>query len=112
MIFARMMPIIVATFVAAAPAANALEVLSIASDAWLRTGPSTSHSRITGLPRGTAVLEIAEPDTVFERRASRWVKVHVLEGRAEGRVGWVWGELIGCCEDVEWLGQRSSLARL
>ena len=92
-------------------AAGSIEVPSIASDAWLRTGPSTSHERITGLPRGTAVLEIADAPKAFERLGRRWVFVHVLEGRAEGRQGWVWGELIGCCEDHEWLARPTQTVR-
>lgn len=86
-----------------AAAADSLDVPTVASDAWLRTGPSTSHSKITGLARGTAVLEIANLDTVFKRRGSRWVHIHVLDGPAAGSQGWVWGQFIACCEERDWL---------
>lgn len=76
---------------------------SISSDVWLRTGPSTSYPRITGLPRGTAVVEIAGPDDAFKNFSERWVRVFVLEGRYAGREGWVWGEFVGCCETRDWL---------
>ncbi len=84
-------------------AGDPLELPSVASDAWLRTGPSTSHSRINGLPRGTVVLVMDEIDTTFQPLGRRWVHIHVLEGRAAGRDGWVWGEFIRCCEQREWL---------
>ncbi|WP_420393077.1 SH3 domain-containing protein [Acuticoccus sp.] len=93
----------VLTSSAGAATANSIDALSIASDAWLRTGPSTAHARITGLPRGTVVVEIADVDTAFEGHSSRWVHVHVLEGRAEGRDGWVWGRFVDCCRPYEWL---------
>jgi len=83
--------------------ADSLEVPTVSSDAWLRTGPSTSHEKITGLHRGTAVLEIANLDTAFEERARRWVHIHVLDGPAAGRQGWVWGRFISCCEAHDWL---------
>lgn len=83
--------------------AVALDVPTVRSDAWLRTGPSTDHRKITGLARGTAVLEMAGPDTAFRRRGGRWVRIHVLDGPSAGRQGWVWGRLIGCCADMEWL---------
>lgn len=93
--------LIIAT--SAAAETTTVPVASVSSDVWLRTGPSTSHARISGLPRGTKVVEIAGPDTVFKRRSSRWVRVFVLDGRSEGREGWVWGEFLGCCTGLEWL---------
>lgn len=89
--------------VAFAPGAQSLDVPTVRADAWLRTGPSTDHRKITGLPRGTAVLEIADPKTAFRRRGDRWVHIHVLDGPAAGDEGWVWGRLIGCCSEMEWL---------
>jgi uncharacterized protein YraI len=78
-------------------------VPSISSDVWLRTGPSTSHPRISGLPRGTAVVEIVGPGEAFEPLSDRWVRVFVLEGRSAGREGWVWGDYVGCCTPHDWL---------
>lgn len=83
--------------------ADELEVPTVASDAWLRTGPSTSHRKITGLERGTAVLEIANLETAFKQRGRRWVHIHVLDGPAAGSQGWVWGRFIKCCEEHNWL---------
>lgn len=94
---------LVVTLLSGTALSDSLEVLSLASDAWLRTGPSTSHEQIVGLPRGTAVMEIADLKTVLRNRGGRWVRVYVLEGRSAGRQGWVWGPLIGCCEPHEWL---------
>jgi hypothetical protein len=82
---------------------TSVPVLRIVSDAWVRTGPSTSDRRVTGVARGTAVVEIAGPEAVFENRSSRWVRIFVLEGRSAGREGWVWGEFVGCCTAYEWL---------
>ena len=89
--------------VAGGGSGEAVPVLYISSDAWIRTGPSISHERYTGLPRGTAVIEVSEPKLAFEPRSDRWVHVWVLEGRAAGREGWVWGEFVACCKHYEWL---------
>ena len=99
----RIAIVAIATLIGGASQADELEVPVVKSDAWLRSGPSTAHSRITGLPRGTPVLEMTDMDTVFERRQHRWVQIHVLEGPAAGKQGWVWGQFIGCCEAHEWL---------
>ncbi|MCF3933179.1 SH3 domain-containing protein [Acuticoccus sp. M5D2P5] len=80
-----------------------IDALSLSSDAWLREGPSTADRRITGVSRGTAVLEMADAETLAEDLRDRWVQVYVLEGRAAGREGWIWGRLIGCCKAHEWL---------
>ena len=90
-------------FTSAAARQITVSVPTIASDVWLREGPSTSNARITGLQRGTAVVEIASPDALSEERSSRWVRVFVLEGRAEGKEGWVWGEFVTCCTTRPWL---------
>ncbi|MEO1106114.1 MAG: SH3 domain-containing protein [Pseudomonadota bacterium] len=101
----RLVALVLALVISAPASADPIDALSIGSDAWLRAGPSTSHERITGLPRGTAVLEIADLETAFKRRGRRWVQVHVLEGRHAGKQGWVWGEFVDCCETHEWLEQ-------
>ncbi|RAH98387.1 hypothetical protein DLJ53_27210 [Acuticoccus sediminis] len=93
----------VALLTAGTAVADQLELPAIASDAWLRSGPSTSHKRITGLPRGTAVVVMDDVDSAFENRGHRWVHIHVLEGRSAGKNGWVWGEYIGCCKRRNWL---------
>ena len=99
----RLTTALVAATLAGAAGAETLPVPFIDSDAWVRTGPSTAHKRIGGLPRGTPVLEIAGPETLFKGRSGRWVRVFVLEGRSAGREGWVWGSFVGCCKAYDWL---------
>lgn len=99
----RLTSAIIATLMSGAALSAQIDALSLSSDAWLRAGPSTSDRRIVGLPRGTAVIEIADPETVLKPRARRWVRVYVLEGKAADRQGWVWGRFIRCCEEHEWL---------
>ncbi|MEM9223405.1 MAG: SH3 domain-containing protein [Pseudomonadota bacterium] len=100
---AHLLAIVFAVAFSFGAAADRVDVLSLGSDAWLRTGPSTSHEKIMGLPRGTAVVELADMKTVLKQRGGRWVHVHVLEGRAAGKEGWVWGRFVSCCESHAWL---------
>ncbi|WP_108660217.1 SH3 domain-containing protein [Acuticoccus kandeliae] len=99
----RIIVVAATALVSGAALSDSIEALSISSDVWLRDGPSTSNRRITGLPRGTAVMEIADLDTMSARHSDRWVQVYVLEGRAAGREGWVWGSYVNCCEAHEWM---------
>lgn len=95
--------VLMVLLVSGAAVADSISVLSITSVVSLHTGPSASTRRIAPLTAGTAVLELGGPKTLFKSPRNRWVHVHVLEGRASGREGWVWGGFLRCCKKHEWL---------
>lgn len=82
---------------------GSVSVLVLNSDAWLREGPTTSHKRITGLQRGTTLIEIGALEDALSSPSDRWVNIYVLEGSHAGREGWVWGRFVECCETLDWM---------